>query len=497
MSDISEIRSETLDSTKNKESTPQPKSKKSSSIKSEFNNKRKAQRFHIPIFVVIDGKSYQTSDWSMTGIGIIFHDDFRLVKNDEVKAQLILPFSDANINLKIKLVVRNIHKSICGFEILEISEKNKRVLRHFMTMVLEGNADKFEDLVSDLNMPVVETPINESILLAEAEEKALKDKFTFKAVVYMILGFVLFVSVVVTSLYNFFVVYQSKGIIFGNYDTYNIEVSAKLEDIFVASKDIVSTGKTLFKLDSYNVENKLQIENQKLKSLQDKYIRLKKSLESDLEFTKSRRDKLKDKIKSLESKRDILNSEFKKAQKLYSQNIITFKELNSVESKVVSIDEQLFKINELYDKEYNITQIEESIDKSLNDINKSIERAKLRVDTLKYELNKYTIKAIHPGVVHKVKASKNEFVKSGNIILTIETTQKPFITTMVEYDYISKIHIGMRVLVYSIFEQKKYNALIESINFENGSPYGTVQLEFVDKSIELSYGSSVGLLFLR
>ena len=139
-------------------------------ITHEPNYQRKAHRIDIPLFVLIDNETYEIKDWSTTGLQIKDKDNklkTTIKEDDEVFAKLILPTGNSSIILNLYITLRN--AKYLGFEITNIDDKNRRVLRHYATLAIEGNAHRLEDLAGSLNMTNVETPIKEPISLSEEE----------------------------------------------------------------------------------------------------------------------------------------------------------------------------------------------------------------------------------------------------------------------------------------------------------------------------------------
>lgn len=190
-------------------------------VNREFNYPRKSHRVDIPLLVQVDGKVYKTSDWSMTGVGILDLDREREI-GEKFSARLIMPLSDASMQLDVVFIYRNRRSNITGCEFDNLSNRNRRVLRHFIELAMEGRLDILEDLVADLTAPDIESPLETALALSEEEEMSLLAKFRSRASMALILGvlFTLFLSF--TLWYNLVFLYKTVGVVSGDF----LEVSS-------------------------------------------------------------------------------------------------------------------------------------------------------------------------------------------------------------------------------------------------------------------------------
>ena len=144
----------------------------------ESNQMRRAHRVDIPLTVVIDKKAYRTKDWSMTGVGIE-NLDREMQKDEIISASLVLALQDARIEMPVSLQFKINRDNISGFEFHKIAEKNKRVLKEFLELSIEGRLNQTDNLISIYNEPIIDTPIKESVVLfqmALVMSHCIKDK---------------------------------------------------------------------------------------------------------------------------------------------------------------------------------------------------------------------------------------------------------------------------------------------------------------------------------
>ena len=123
-------------------------------LSKEPNYARKAQRVDLPLLVQINGKSYKAKDWSLSGVGIL---DLEITfeKDRKIDCMLVLPLQDAHFSLPASIVIKNVRGNITGCEFADLAPRNKRVLRRFIELAIEGQLDNVEDLIAVYSEPVI------------------------------------------------------------------------------------------------------------------------------------------------------------------------------------------------------------------------------------------------------------------------------------------------------------------------------------------------------
>src|SRR4051812_38816028 len=133
-------------------------------ISREPNLPRKAMRVAIPLFVEIDGHNHAAVDWSTTGVGL--SDLQRLPQEGElVQARLSFPMLESTLLIPVQLVFRGAHDGIAGFEFKDLSARNRRILRHYIELSLDGKLGDVDDIVAVAALPAAETRVNGPLML--------------------------------------------------------------------------------------------------------------------------------------------------------------------------------------------------------------------------------------------------------------------------------------------------------------------------------------------
>ena len=427
------------------------------SITSELNYQRKAHRINIPIQISIDNENYQVIDWSTTGLRVEDKNDF-LKKNlqaDEKKvAYIILPTGNSSVTLKLEIKLKNINK--LGFEISEMDDKNRRVLRHYATMSIEGNGERVEDLMSDLFMVNVQTPIKEPIALTDNEAKEVHLSFVKKAIIYGVSSLLLALLIVSTIIYNYIVLYHDYGLTTGNTQSYMALQKGELVDLYVDKGSIVNPDLLLYQIDSKNTDYELKVEYEYLSSLKRKlYLNKKILIESEYSGIVVRG---KEQRESYERELVAQQKTLARAKKLYNQRLITLSHYNDANEKFLLF---MGKYNQNLEDDISVFDYKNES----YDIQKKINISQIKINNLKRNMQDYMALSKHKGIVHSIKRQEGAYLDVGDEILVIETDEKPYLLTkMMAADAIS-IKVGQPCVIYSKQENRKYKGFVTGIGY--------------------------------
>jgi len=455
-------------------------------ISSELNYKRKAQRVSVPIKIIIDNKNYNTKDWSMTGLGVdLGNTECNLDKDTTYDAKIILVMEEAFISIDLKVSLRVIRNDSAGFEIEYISERNRRVLRHFMSLALDGKAHNIEDLVSNFSMPDVESPIKESILLSESEHAHLKSMFLKKTYLYIFMGFIVFSLFIILIIYNNVIVYNDRGITTGNNFKITSLVSGIIDNIYVKESDLVQKGNILYTINDDYSQNELTVKKNKKASLNEKLNRQLKNIERYIENWNRKEEKnknLKDNqdFKINRDKYDELKKDYENTLQLYEMRLIPYYKFIKSRNKFIEEKKRLEKYDieeeaSEFIKEDNsnkkiLKPIEEddkyeSMNLEKHDIEKSIIRTNLEIERVKKDIERHRFISEVNGKIHSIKVNENQFIERSDLMMIVETEEQPFILMKMRSKEVLNINIGQRVLVYSPITDKNYFAEISAIGY--------------------------------
>jgi multidrug resistance efflux pump len=403
-------------------------------IKIESNQMRRSHRIDIPIQIIIESKIYSCKNWSLTGVGVENLDiEYEI---DQVSdASLLLRFKEARLEIPVTLKYKNNIDGVSGFEFINLSESNRRVLREYLELSIEGKLENAAGIIGIYNEPILDTPLKESVALSDTEVGALEKAFKKRSRLYITLGLSLLAIIIVTIFYNIQYVYRSIGIVSGNFVKISPNTTGKISAIYVKVGDTVEPNTLLFELDEQLIVDKIEILDKKLLSLKDK------------NQTKTANSSL---INILYNEKINAQKRFNKIKALYKNRLITLSELN--------------KEKVLYQRA-NIRYMQEK--EKLNSTHQSVLALRTNIELQRAELinnlNYLRVFAYTHGIVYAIKSNIGSHVGSSDEIVVIQTNTQPYIVCKVLKSETINIRKDMHAEVYIPSLDKTFSAHVETL----------------------------------
>lgn len=404
-------------------------------IKIESNQMRRSHRIDIPIQIIIDNKIFTCKNWSLTGVGVDkLESSYEL--DQIIDASLLLRFSEARLEIPVTLKYKNTRDDVSGFEFVDLSESNRRVLREYLELSIEGNLENADGVIGIYNEPILDTPLKESVALSDSEMGALEAAFKKRSRLYLTLGFSLLVLIFITIFYNIQYVYRSIGIVSGNFIKVSPNATGKISAIYVKVGDRVEPNTLLFELDEQSTVDKIEILDKKLLSLN--------------ENTPAKRGKspLLD-ILYLEKKE--AQKRYKKIKSLYHNRLITLSELNREKERY-----QRANIRYLQEKNRSYPSTNQSLIALKTDL-------ELRRSELVNSLNYLRVFASAYGSIYAIKSHVGNHVGSGDEVMVIQTDNQPYIVCKVLKNEVINIKKGMSAEVYIPSLDRTFKAHVQTL----------------------------------
>ena len=455
----------------------------------ESNQMRRAHRVDIPLTIVIDGVAYRSKDWSMTGAGIEnLNTEFDI--DEIIDASIVLSMQEAKLEMPIKLQFKVKRGTVSGFEFAEISERNKRVLREFLELSIEGRLESVDGLLSIYNEPIVDTPIKESVVFSDEEASELKKIFAKRSRLYIKIGIAFFILLLLTIYYNTAFVYRSIGTVSGNFVKVSPSVSGKLSQIDVSIGDKVQPNTLLFELDDKMVLNQIDIIEGKLADLTGRTEQIERVRKPDTQILRL-------------LKRDMNRSygSYASAKDLYDSRLISISALQRITDIYTRA-----KVKYLQEKnKFARASISQNKGSSMISL---ITELELRREELINKLNYLRVFSETEGRVYAIKSNIGNYVGSSDEVMVLETNEASFVVCKLSQEEAVKIHNGMDVKVYATSTDTTYSARIEtvgnlSLNTESeitnevSLKEVTIKIVFNEKDLRLPLNERVKVWFYR
>jgi len=486
-------------------------------MKFEPNHKRKSHRITIPIDAIIEHHTYKVLDWSAAGLRVTYIPE-NLQKGDTMILSLLLPTEDAAIILKVTAIVRNIYTDSCGMEITEISDRNRRVLRHYATLAIEGNFNQIENLSSNLFMTDVQTPIKEPVLLTDKEDQDLHQQFLKKLFYVFLFAILFFVLVFFTFLHNYIVIASENGVVTGNTQRYQAPYDGKIKKIYVAPNQRVAKAQLLFEMDTKNDRERLNYHRKRQKRLEKRVRENREMLEKlykSLKVKNSDIQHIAEKKKAyLQSRYALEKASMKKAKYLYEKHFITYVKYKEIENTYTMFLKEytLSQQNTGTDREKLMAQQEAlkikdqilSMQKIVQTIEESLQKNRLAILELQQKIDHAMVLSSQRGVVHTLRYNSNEVVKFTEDVIVMEVHKKPYILTKISLEKVASLHRGEACLIYYSKPNATFSGKIVAFGNEDsadivGSTKDEVIVKIVPEreGVDLKFNEYVKVYFLN
>jgi multidrug resistance efflux pump len=454
----------------------------------EPNYTRKAQRIDLPLLVQIHGRTYKTKDWSLAGLGILDLDvPFEMDRT--IDCRLVLPMDGANFVLSAAIVMKNKRGTIIGCEFKDLAPKNKRVLRRFIELAIEGRIDNVEDFIAAYSEPAFETPISEALALEEKEAVKIKRTFLKKSIAFLFVGAVIALVIGYTTVYNLQYKVFSTGVVTGSLIKITANNSGTLDKIHVGIHDIVDPGLVLF-----DVMTTKKVSRARSAGLSVKYP----ESENRAGFVAY----VSDVIDALKERAESKRREYEDAVALYAQRFITLKDYNLVYNNYLRA-----KVDYEHEKDLVDRENERRRDK-LRALREKIKTIKTPpFETVDVPSLERRISPIE-GEVYRIEHGEGEFVHPDETVMVLVTREKPFVILKLHTRDIYKVKINDHARIYSKYNEISYRGRVTQIGYaavnadatisqETSLNESLVKIEFLDEKIAFPLNSRVEVRIRR
>ena len=426
----------------------------------EANFHRKSHRVDVPLFVEVGDKTYQAVDWSIGGLAIR-SEELKYSNGELVAAQILLPLGNAKLILDVQLVTRRVEPDKVGFEFKELSPKNRRILRHFIQMYVDGKIDNAEDLIAISTAPEVITPLNDALNLSEENTEILLRGFKRRGLVAAGLIIVFAITFITVLFYNTTYRLETTGVVVGNVDRITANYGGELLQIDAKMDTFVKAGSPLFHLRNIGASSKFS-------SGKSGRFSSNTSLNAEKEL-----------LVSLKQEMISHQGAYHNALTLFKQHLITRKDLENVENG------------------YRTSRTAYHRQKTLID-SVGPDGVVIGGEPL-YPI----IRAKHDGQVIAISGNPGSYVGASDVVVILQRNDKaPQVIISVANKDVLNLHIGMESKIYVPFQDMSYTAVITAIGRAATNTASTesmeaslnetlVTLSFEDTSVRLPFDSRV------
>lgn len=454
-------------------------------ISREANLQRKALRVTIPLFVEIDGVQHPVRDWSTTGLGVagLPH---TLQPGSVVAARISFPMLESTLLIPVQLVYRGTRDDVSGFEFHDLSARNRRVLRHYIELSMDGKLGDVDDIVAVATLPAAQSPVDTPLNVATVAPSTLQ-QYRSRAWGGIALGIVLVAGLVGVALYNFTYQVQGTGFVSGSIARVTANHDGRIARLLVQPGSKVDADAPLFAVENPGLRDEVEALEQHMAQLSQEQQR----------YTVTRRRAEAGLLGTLQQEWRQRQGELDNARKLYESGAITQRDVLLVASQVDGLRQDYLR------------QVAEGATRSQTlDGSDLLSRMRLELAAKKVLLARQeaesVVRAPMRGKVFQVDKAPGEFVAARDPVVLIETETTPSVLLRLPDDDALKLRVGAHATVYVPFEDRKYSARVSAIGLaavnaaapatqEGGLNETLVKLDFDDRRVRLPANSRVNV----
>lgn len=454
-------------------------------ISREANLPRKAMRVAIPLFVEIEGRNHAATDWSTTGVGLT--DLERVPEEGELlQGRLSFPMLESTLLIPVQLVYRGLHEGIAGFEFHDLSPRNRRILRHYIELSLDGKLGDVDDIVAVAALPAADTPVHAPLTLHTAPG-ALPRASRARVAGAALLGLAVLATAAGLVWYNLTYQLQGTGFVSGSIARITANQDGQLARVMVQPGTRVEPDTALFAVDNFQLRTEVHALEQQIARISAEQARLdhqRRSAESGL-------------LASLRRDWSAREQELANARKLLASGVITQRDLMTVDDQVQAVRNAYMQ--RVADSATHVQSIDASDVLSRLEMDLASKKELLaRQDAASI------VRSPVRGKVFQVEHVPGETVAARDPVVLVEADVTPSVLVRLPNEDAVKLHPGMTATVAVPFENRKFGATISAIGLtaadasapatqEGALDQTLVKLDFDDKSVRLPANARVNV----
>lgn len=420
--------------------------------KFENNSSRKSYRTNIPLHVIIDQKSYKAVDWSLTGLALVTS-NFDIKPSETCPCVLVLQMPESAISIRVTLKLEYIDKQRYGFSFVNLSEKNKKVLRRFIELAIEGKTDVVDNIISIYEEPEISSPIHNPVKLDEHEKIALKRDFHRSAFRYILFALGVLTALIGLLFFNMRYSYEGTGVVMGNYYKVYPLQGGVVDRMYVHEGDNVKVNQPLVQLDSQDITYKIRL----LEAQKEKDIATYHVLRKQVTHPNAINIENNNYIRSIKEKLALKMKQYQNAKIQYNQKLITYDRLAVFKDAYLDMKIKLENAKGLFLRQQINRRVE------ANPILLDTRKIDLKIEHAKDRLKRYRIKAPVSGKVYEIYSIEGEQVFTSRPVLTLWTKDEPYILVHVPNKYLSYVKPGTKADIYNVQEKTHYRAKVTKV----------------------------------
>jgi multidrug resistance efflux pump len=407
--------------------------------------------------------------------------------------------NEATVSLRFKLKAVNQKRGRVGFEYINLSEKNRLLLRQYIELYLDGKLDQIDNVMAIYNEPDITTAIKAPLSLNDDEKTELERSFRRKSFSSILLSLLLFSILGGVLYYNFRYQLESIGVVDGNYKKIYPNRSGVIDNIYVKEGDNVKKSDILVDFDTKDLLYKIEILKSEKKNTQQQEKEQQKVVKINSKNSKPLPDREILKIKQ-QMVHESLQA-YRNAQIQLKNHLITKSDLQNIKRSYLSAKESYAFYKKQFKSDTPSTYIA-----PIKVVN--YKKMDLEIANKERMLEEFRIFAPIEATIYNIYAEVGDKVNSKDALMTLWSHQVPRIICKVTEKEAIKLKNGSQVEIIDELNHQKFSGTIKQISnlaFDKNSDVfdrNTEDIVFVvvepeDRAKELTPYSRVKVLFKR
>lgn len=459
-------------------------------ITPERNEMRRAHRVPMPIWVEIEGRTYQTKDWSMTGFGLLGYEG-KPQLGSKIQAACVLPMHDAAMRVNTTAFFRGRRGDVSGFEFEELPANKRRIFRHYIEMAIEGRLDQTEDMVSTASLPAIDSPMQQALPLTDASDEQLQREFHWKSAVMLAAGVALLLLVAGIIAYNRVYRLEEVGIISGTIEQVTANADGRLSGVLVNEGAFLDAGTPLFHVEDPELNAQLRVIEAQLKQLaerpqapEDKAAAVQAGQREPAEGESL--------VGVLRQSYEEASLELSNARELFEQRIITNKDYSIARNHFLRARTNLLRQmdDESADPPLPVNSQQSQWQRE-RQWSQQMQVAQLEAqrDALVEKIEMRKVVAPVRGKVFNVAKSPGEYIRSEDVVLLLERDTTPYVLIRVLNEDALKLKPGMPATVHLPGTGQNLQARVSSIGYSaiNAEATSTMEASLKETVVRLDF----------
>lgn len=443
-------------------------------IKRERPDQRRHHRVTAPLFVGVDGHSMRAADWSLGGLRVEEFPGEIPATGSEKTLHLTLPFQgfDVSFEVKAEVVRANAVTKMFAVRFLEIGERERELMQHFIEELVRGSMSEVEDTIQRIDVPVTPAKLEPDAkkIPANMPVRRWPVKTVVMSSIYAAAGFIIFGYAGLLGYSNFYRMEIQTAVISAPVETLKAQVDGQVLLTGLKPGDEVKAGDVVVNVFDSQLEREIEFADISVKERMAQLSYLKQKHADELEKARGfatvemknvRQSKAE--IEGLEQQLRLAELQLGRMKGLYEKGFATETKYDEAQKQVINLKSQIE--TRRIELESRVDLAEQNFGKRLYtgenivgqtaDVAAQVRLAEHEIQLAEERRKSYlaqrqraAVVAPFDGTLLDIQKFDKSSVRRGDVIATIEQRRDRTVTAFLNQDEVMKVGLGDEALIY-------------------------------------------------